>query len=93
MPSPYIEYHIDFDEDKVMESGEEVSGDINTLILTRGKDITSNRAPASTLALNMRDNAHTYTPINTASPLYPFQLPGPKCRLRMAYPYDSFTAA
>lgn len=91
MPSPYIEYHIDFDEDNVLESGEEVSGDVNSLILTRGKDIRANRAPAATLAVNMRDNSHKYTPINTASPLYPFQLPGPRCRLRMAYPYDSFT--
>lgn len=91
MASPYIEFHIDFDEDKILESDEEVSGDIASLILTRGKDVMSNRAPAATLNLNMRDNSHKYTPINSSSPLHPFQLPGPDCRLRMAYPYDSFT--
>lgn len=91
MPSPYVEYHIDFDEDKVLESAEEVSTDMKALLLTRGKDLQANRAPASTLTTTMHNHDGKYTPINSSSPLYPFQLPGPDVRLRLAYPYDSFT--
>ena len=91
MPSPFIEYHIDFDEDKVLESAEEVAGDLKALTFTRGKDVTANRAPAATLLTSMHNYDGKYSPTNASSSLYPFQLPGPDCRLRMAYPYDSFT--
>ena len=93
MPSPYIEVHIDFDEDQILESGEEVSADLRSYLLTRGKDVQSNRAPAATLLMTMNDKALKYMPPNTASPLFPFQLPGPDIRLRMAYPYDAFTGS
>lgn len=91
MPSPFIEYHIDFDEDKILESDEEVSEDLKALLLTRGKDIQNHRAPAATLLTSMHNYDGKYSPSNASSPLHPFQLPGPDVRLRMAYPYDSFT--
>ena len=91
MPSPFIEYHIDFDEDKTLEASEEVASDLKAFTLTRGKDITSYRAPAATLLTSMHNYDGKYSPSNAASALHPFQLPGPDVRLRMAYPYDSFT--
>jgi hypothetical protein len=93
MPSPFIEYHIDFDEDKVLESAEDVAGDLKAFTLTRGKDVSANRAPAATLLTSMHNYDGKYTPPNTGSSLYPFQLPGPDVRLRMAYPYDAFAGS
>lgn len=92
LPAPYIELHIDFNEDgDFTDSGEEVSADLKTFILSRGKDPLSGRAPAASLSFALENDTHKYTPTNTSSSLYPFQLPGPECRLRLAYPYDSFT--
>jgi len=91
MPSPFIEYHIDFDEDKVLEPAEEIAEDLKAFTLSRGKDIQSHRAPAATLLTSMHNYDGKYSPSNASSPLHPFQLPGPDVRLRMAYPYDSFT--
>ena len=93
MPSPFIEYHIDFDEDKTLEASEEVASDLKAFTLTRGKDITSYRAPSAMLLTSMHNYDGKYSPSNAASALHPFQLPGPDVRLRMAYPYDSFTDA
>jgi hypothetical protein len=89
MPGAHIEYHIDFDEDREYESGEEISSDLRTAVITRGKNVVNNRAPASTLTSSLNWEDAKYVPINTSSPLYPFQLPGPHARVRLAYPYDA----
>ncbi len=90
MATPYIEVHIDFDEDGVFESTEEVSGDIRQMSIVRGKDVAKHRAPAAQLDMSLNNLTHKYSPSNDESPLYPFQLPGPNVRVRMGYPADSF---
>lgn len=93
MPTPFIDAHIDFDENWAFEDDEEIASDIQSAILTRGKDLQANRAPAATFTFAVKNSDHKYSPTNTASPLFPFQLPGPDVRLRMAYPYDALSGS
>lgn len=93
MVAPYTEVHIDFDEDGVFESGEEVFADIRQMSITRGVDVAKHRALAAQLDMSLNNFDHKYSPSNDESPLYPFQLPGPHVRVRSGYPYDSFDAA
>jgi len=91
--TPTFQLHIDFDEDGVFESGEEVSDDLLRWSIQRGKEISQHSAAAAQFDFTLDSLDHKYSPTNTSSPLYPFTLPGPKLRFAMAWPYDSFTAS
>ena len=91
MPSPKWEFFIDFDEDGVFDADEEIASDMRTALLTGiGKDLSTRRPRSGQLRVILNNKDHKYTPTNTASPLFPFQLPGPDCMLRGAYPLDAF---
>ena len=91
MPAPVFEVFIDVDEDGIFETGELVQDDVRQInIIGRGKDLVTRRPRAAQLRMVLNNEDHKYTPTNPSSPLFPFQLPGPDCRVRMAYPLDQF---
>lgn len=91
MPAPKWEFFIDFDEDGVFDADEEIASDMRTGQLSGiGKDLSTRRPRSGQLRVVMNNEGHKYTPTNTNSVLFPFQLPGPDCMLRGAYPLDAF---
>ena len=91
MPAPKWEFFIDFDEGGVFDADEEVASDMRTGQLSGiGKDLSTRRPRSGQLRVVMNNEDHKYTPTNTNSVLFPFQLPGPDCMLRGAYPLDAF---
>lgn len=93
MPVPHVQIHLDLDEDGVFESGEDVTADVRSFSIQRGKEVSQQRAAAAQLDLTLNNLNHKYSPANINSALYPFTLPGPYARVRMGWPYDSFTGS
>lgn len=91
MVKPHISVQIDFDEDYVFQDDEEIGSDVQELICPGGWDVENHRPIAGYCDLTLKNYNHDYSPSNVTSRFYPFELPGPQMRVRMAYPYVDLT--
>lgn len=93
MPQALHKLLIDFDLDgDWSEVINDVSADVQRVTRTYGKNLLKQRAEAGILEVILKNDDHQYTSMNTASPLYPYSIPGPSIWYSVGYPVDTFDA-
>ncbi|GBD12540.1 hypothetical protein HRbin24_00548 [bacterium HR24] len=88
MPGSYV-LEVDWDGDGAFGPGDDVTQDVISIECSRGRDHASQlagRASAGRLRATLLNDDGTYSPFNTASPLYGRMLPGRLVRLRATAP-------
>jgi len=94
MPKALHKLLIDFDLDgDWTEAINDCTADVQRVTRVYGKNLLKQRAEAGTLEVILTNDDHKYTPMNTASPLYPLVIPGPSIWYSVGYPVDTFDAA
>jgi len=94
MPKAKFEVLADFDQDGLFANvSSDITTDVLTAKMTRGKILVKQRAEAAVLELVMDNNDHKYSPSKTTSPLYPGNIPSPDVWALVGYPVDDFDAS